>query len=323
MRADRLLAIVMLLQKNGRMTARELAEELEVSARTIYRDIVALSGAGIPVYTEHGPGGGVSLVESYRTDLTGLNREEVSALAMLTIPAPLVQLGVEQELKAALLKLSAALPDASREAEKRVRQRIYLDASWWFQSEEPVPHLQTIYRALWAGRWLRLAFRDFYQVEVPLVLAPYGLVAKANVWYLVGAAGERVRTLRVSSITQAVLLEKPAGYPPDFDLAAYWKSWSEGYERQRPFYPVTARISPDLAANLHFIFGERAPAILAQAGPPDEQGWVQASLPFESLEAARTRLLGVGRAVEVLEPRALRMSLVDFAQQVVDFYAGR
>jgi len=323
MRADRLLAIVMLLQKNGRMTARELAQEMEVSVRTIYRDIVALSGAGVPIYTEDGPGGGVSLVESYRTDLTGLNRDEVSALSMLTIPQPLVQLGVGQELKAALLKVSAALPAASREAEKQVRQRIHLDASWWFQSEEPLPHLQTIYRAVWAGRYLRLVFRDFFQAEIPVELAPYGLVAKANVWYLVGAAEARLRTLRVSRIIQAQMLERPFAYPDDFDLAAYWKTWSEAYEQQRPYYPVTARIAPDLAANLHFIFGERAPAILAQAGPPDEQGWQQVCLPFENLEAARTRLLGLGRAVEVLEPLALRMSLVDFARQVVDFYAGR
>lgn len=320
MRADRLLAIVMLLQKNGQMTARQLAAEMEVSVRTIYRDVVALSTAGIPVYTEDGPGGGISLLEDYHTDLTGLSREEASALAMLNIPQALVQLGVGQELKAALLKISAALPSASREAENRVRRRIHLDTSGWFQTEEALPHLQTIYRALWTEHRLNLAFRAFFGAEISLVFAPYGLAAKANVWYLVGEANGRLRTLRVSEITQAMILEQPFAYPPDFDLASYWKTWSEAYERERPFYPVTARISPALSSHLHFIFGDQAQSILAQAGPGDAEGWLTVTLPFETLEAARTRLLGLGRAVEVLAPLALRMSLIDYARQVVALY---
>ncbi len=110
MRADRLLAMLILLQTRGRMTARELSEELEVSERTVYRDMLALGMAGMPVYTERGPGGGCTLLESYRTDLNGLTENEVRALFMLSIPAPLVDLGLSLELKAALLKLSAALP---------------------------------------------------------------------------------------------------------------------------------------------------------------------------------------------------------------------
>ena len=323
MRADRLLAIVLLLQNNGRMTARRLAHELEVSVRTIYRDVAALSVAGIPVYTEDGPGGGIALVESYRTDLTGLSREEAGALAMLSIPEPLVQLGVGPELKAALLKISAALPAISQEAEGRAQRRVHLDASWWFQSEEPLPHLSTIYRALSAERRLQLTFQAGFGTEIQLEMAPYGLVAKANVWHLVGEADGRLRTLKVSDITGAEMLSEAAEVPADFDLAACWKAWCETYERRRPSYPVTARIAPGLAANLRYVFGEQAGAILAQAGPPDAGGWREATLPFESIEDARTRLLGLGRAVEVLAPQALRVSLVDYARQVVDFYSER
>lgn len=145
MRADRLLSLLMLLQIRGRMTARELAKELEVSERTIYRDIDALSIAGVPVYGEPGPEGGYALVDSYRTNLTGLTEGEVRALFMLSIPAPLADLGVSHELRAALPKLSAALPNARRRDEERVRQRFHLDSTWWRQGEERVPHLQTIH----------------------------------------------------------------------------------------------------------------------------------------------------------------------------------
>ena len=139
MRADRLLSILLLLQARGRMTAQELADEVEVSQRTIYRDVEALSMAGVPVYADRGPGGGFALLDRYRTTLTGLNRDEVRALFMLSIPEPLAQLGLDGELKAALLKLSAALPEARRPDEALVRQRFHLDSAWWFQTEEPVP----------------------------------------------------------------------------------------------------------------------------------------------------------------------------------------
>jgi len=148
----------MLLQIRGRMTARELGKKLEVSERTIYRDIDALSAAGVPVYGEPGPEGGYALVDSYRTNLTGLTKGEVRALFMLGIPAPLADLGMSQELGAALLKLSAALPDARRHDEERVCfcQRFHLDSTWWRQGEELVPHLQTIHQAVWQDRKLHL-----------------------------------------------------------------------------------------------------------------------------------------------------------------------
>src|SRR5512139_384786 len=191
MRADRLLSLLMLLQARGRMTAQELAQELEVSERTIYRDINALSASGVPVYAESGPGGGCALLDSYRTNLTGLTADEARALFMLSIPAPLDQLGVTQELKAALLKLSAALPEARRHDEERVRQRVYLDSLNWFQAEEAAPYLQTLYRAVWDDRkvaiTLRVQFDAFIDAQIEQVIAPYGLVSKAGVWHIVAA----------------------------------------------------------------------------------------------------------------------------------------
>ena len=159
MRADRLLSLLMLLQARGRLTAPKLAQELEVSERTIYRDIDALSAAGVPVYGEAGAGGGYALLDSYRTNLTGLTEGEVRALFMLSIPKPLADLGVGRELGAALRKLAAALPSARRDDEERVRQRFLLDAVGWEQVEESAPHLPTVHQAVWEDRRLHLAYR--------------------------------------------------------------------------------------------------------------------------------------------------------------------
>lgn len=319
MRADRLLSLLMLLETRGKLTARQLAEELEVSERTIYRDIIALNSSGVPIYTEDGPGGGISLVESYRTDLTGLNSEEVHAFAMLNIPEPLIKLGVGRELKAALLKLSAALPSASRENETRTRQRIHLDASWWFEPEEPVPHLYTIQQALFQECKLHLTWREF-RTDVEQVLAPYGLVAKSNTWYLVAGQQDHIRVLRVSKIVESKMLEETFEYPQEFSLPSFWKYWCEDFKKNRFIFAATVRVSSELIRHFPHLFGEHKNNLLIQAGATDEQGRVLLTLPFESFESARSIILGLGRAVEVLEPLSLRMSVIDFAHQIDDLY---
>ena len=320
MRADRLLSLLMLLQTRGRMTAKKLAEELEVSERTIYRDIDALSAAGVPVYGESGPEGGYALLDHYRTNLTGLTEGEVRALFMLSIPAPLADLGVSQELKAALLKLSAALPDVHRRDEQRVRQRFHLDSTWWHQVDESVPHLPVIHQAVWQDRKLYLAYRLPLAIEVEQLVDPFGLVAKAGVWYLVYALSGCVRTHRVSGLLDARMSEESFVRPADFDLAAFWEAWCAEREESRSYYPVTVRVAPDFLPELPRTFGDRMRAKIAQAGPPDAEGWTTLELSFESLEAARDRILGFGRGVEVVEPRALRRSIMDFAAQIVALY---
>ncbi len=317
MRADRLLSLLMLLQTRGRLTAQALAAELEVTERTIYRDVTALSAAGVPVYSERGPGGGIALIEDYRTNLTGLNPDEVRALFMLSLPAPLDQLGVGAELRTALLKLSAALPNSRRGDETAARQKIHLDAAWWFQSEEPVPHLKTIQSALWADHKLDLTYRSEFSTEVEMVIAPYGLVAKANVWYLVGAREDHLRVLRISKVQRASLREESFERPLAFDLPAFWKTWCDEFEANRPQFTATVRISPTLAT----ILAENRPAVLTSPPFLEKDGWQTLTLTFESLEAARTQLLGYGGAVEVLEPLALRKSLQDFARQIQNIYA--
>ena len=317
MRADRLLSLLMLLQTRGTLTAQTLAAELEVTERTIYRDVTALSAAGVPVYTERGPGGGIALVDDYRTNLTGLNADEVRALFMLSLPAPLDQLGVGAELRTALLKLSAALPTSRRTDESTVRHRIHLDAAGWFQPEEPVPHLKTLQTALWSDRKLNLVYRSDFAADLELVIAPYGLVAKASVWYLVGARDDHLRVLRVSKIQHASLREEGFERPPAFELSTFWKTWCEEFEANRPQYPVTLRISPTLAK----ILTGNLPEILTAPPALEADGWQTLTLTFESLEAARARILSYGGAAEVLEPLALRKSIQDFAAQTLAQYA--
>lgn len=320
MRADRLLSLLMLLQTRGQMSARELADELEVSERTIYRDVVALSTSGVPVYASRGPGGGVRLIEEYRTTLTGLTADETRALFTMSIPAPLVQLGMDETFRGALLKLSASLPDTRREDEERTRQRILLDSSWWFQSEQDVPCLQTIQQALFQDRRLRIKVRwDFFNTEFEQDAEPYGLVAKANIWYLVYGRGGTPHVSRVSQIVEAEILPDVFVRPPEFQVEPFWERWCKEYESQPPFC-ARVRIAPQALPMLAEYVGDRARRELANSPGPDADGWTTMELSFESLIAARSRLLGLGRAVEVLEPEALRTSLIDFAKQIVRFY---
>jgi predicted DNA-binding transcriptional regulator YafY len=323
-RAARLLSILILLQTRGRLTARRLARELEVSERTIYRDLDALSGAGVPVYAERGPGGGCALLESYRTNLTGLTEGEVRALFMLSIPAPLSDLGMGEELKAALLKLTAALPEARRPDEELVRQRIHLDPTGWSHPGGPLPHLQTIQRALWDDRRLRLTYSLEFGAHADRLVDPYGLVAKAGVWHLVCAADRRVRVYRVSRVIEAHVTDEPCRRPPDFDLAAFWRDWCAGLAAHRPSYPVTVRVAPALFPLLRRRFGEEIErASGAEVRTADAEGWLTLVLPFETLPEARECILGCGGAAEVLEPEALRLSVIDFAGQTAAVYRRR
>jgi predicted DNA-binding transcriptional regulator YafY len=312
--------MLMLLQARGQMTAQELAAELEVSVRTIYRDLDALSAAGVPVYAERGPGGGCALLDSYRTSLTGLTPDEVRALFMLSIPAPLAELGVDEELRAALLKLAASLPRSRQPDEARARQRIHLDSNGWFETREAVPHLRTLHDALWQGRRVRLGYQLPFETTASWMVEPYGLVAKTSTWYLVCARRGHIHAYRVSQVVAAEILEEAFDYPAGFDLGAFWREWCAQVEGNRPRYPVTLRVSPELIPWLQHLFGEGIGREVVTAGSPDEEGWIEVSLVFESLEEARQRLLGFGGAVEVLGPQPLRESVLDHARQMVAVY---
>ena len=249
MRADRLLSILLLLQARGQLTACQLAEQLEVSERTIYRDIIALSTSGVPVYTERGPGGGIVLVEDYRTTLTGLTREEVRALFMLSIPVPLADLGFDQDLRGALLKLSAALPKSLRGDSQQVRLRIYIDPEDWEPTHEPVPHLRTIQVAVWEQLKLRIHYSSILGIRsAPLeaFVEPYGLVSKAGGWYLVCMKESTYLVISLSRVVDVQVSTERFTRLPEFDLVAFWRSWCLETSHFRPAYLVRVRVSPEL-----------------------------------------------------------------------------
>jgi predicted DNA-binding transcriptional regulator YafY len=319
MRADRLLSILMILQSRGRLTAQELAQELEVSERTIYRDVNALSYSGVPVYAERGPGGGIALVERYRSDLTGLTREEVRALFMLKIPPALTELGLDQELRTAMLKLSAALPSTFRSDEQRVRQRIYIDPIPWKYDDgkSPPDHLQGLQAAVWESLELELCHHTFVPMGIGPVYSiawPLGLVAKAEHWYLVTMRSSYRVVLRVDQIQAIQRTGKIFERPADFDLAQFWEEWCRYHKHNRPTFPVLLRVSPEIFTNLDYFFRE---GILG-VGEPEGDGWVRVEVEFEYHEQARSRLLSFGGSIEVLEPVALLYSVTDYAQQILE-----
>ena len=227
---------------------------------------------------------------------------------------------MSQELKAALRKLSAALPDSRRRDEGRVRQRFHLDSIWWHQVEESVPHLQTVHQAVWQDRKLHLTYRLPLAIEVNQLVDPYGLVAKAGSWYLVCGRQGSVDVHKVSSLIDIRITDDSFERPDDFDLVTFWQIWCTSYQENCSSYIVTVRVAPHFLHALPRYFGERIRDQMVQ-NQPDAEGWVRLKLSFESLEAARERILALGRGVEVLEPRALRRSVLDYAEQIVALYA--
>ncbi len=322
MRADRLISMLMLLQTNGRMTADALAERLEVSPRTIYRDLDALSSAGVPVYAERGPNGGCMLMESYRTNLTGLNEKEVQALFMFTVPGLLADLGADKASEAAMLKLMASLPAPFQQDAAFVQQRLHLDPAAWFQPDEEIPYLPLLQTAVWQNKRVRMTYRRGDGQWVKRLLDPYGLVAKASVWYVVGAIyGGMTQVYRVSRIMEAALTGSQFARPDGFDLAAFWQQWRNRFEAQQNSLLVTLRVAPDSGPLLARLFGEGiVSSLLASQDSPKDVGHSLISLTFDSVETACRQLLGLGTAVEVIAPQTLRQMLYKQAQLALNQY---
>lgn len=314
MRADRLVSLLMLLQSRGRTSAPELARELEVSERTIHRDILALGMAGVPVFATTGRGGGFELVESYRTNLTGLTTAEIQALSMINVPSPLVELGIAGDMKSALLKLAAALPSTYREQEGFSRQRIHLDSSPWEGDSRSLPQLETVYQAVLHDKRIKISFASLNQILIESCVEPYGLVAKGGVWYLVYQSNGKWQAKRVSDLVSAEAVNESFVRRTDFNLVDFWEGWCLQRQINRQSFHVTARIDPAMLPWLPMYF-DLTPRVLEAPGAPGE--WPTLELSFNSIYDARSRLLGMGGAVEVLSPQALRQSLRDFAEQAV------
>ena len=324
MRADRLVSILMLLQSHRRINAAQVATEMQVSVRTVYRDIDALSSAGIPVYTDRGPGGGFSLLEGYRTNLTGLTSEEVKALFMLSIPSSLDALGVNDELRAAFRKLAAALPENQRQDEQMVRQRVFLDWGDWEHGTIITPHLQIIQKAAWENQRIQLTYATavghFGVFQFECVVDPLGLVAKAGEWYLVYTQEKQIHVQSVSGILKAQIIGENFTRPENFDLKEFWEKWSAKTELNHAYYPVKIRIVSKLTQELWLRFQGLIRVALSQIQTKIDREPLEIIIPFVTFEEARMQILGCGSAVEVLEPEPLRQSIIDYAKQIISVY---
>jgi predicted DNA-binding transcriptional regulator YafY len=319
MRASRLLSILVTLQAQTRVTAQSLAQACEVSVRTIYRDIDALSAAGIPVYAERGSEGGYRLLDGYRTRLNGLSAEEAEALFLTGLAGPAADLGLGAAMAMAETKLLAALPAALRDSARRMRERFHLDAPAWFAEPEHPPHLSAVFRALWEERPIRLGYRS-WKGERQRTVAPRGLVLKSGAWYLVGQVANDIRTYRIARILDLEILDGRVEPPEGFDLAAYWQGASKRLEAQLRQGKATIRVSPWGLKMLGFFTSPYAEAAAEIASEPDAEGWYRVVLPIGSAWAS-TEMLRFGTDLEVLEPPELRAKMVETAAALTALYA--
>jgi predicted DNA-binding transcriptional regulator YafY len=317
-RADRLLSILLLLDTHRHLTAGDLARRLEVSERTIYRDIDALSAAGVPVYAQRGGHGGCCLPEGYRTRLTGLTAAEAQVLSLPGPTQVLADLGLREAVDAAQMKLIRALPDGVRRTAAAAHERVLVEAAGWDPPRESVPHLETLRSAVWLERQLEVVYCRSDGTTVERRVDPLGLVAKGSVWYLVAAVAGEVRVYRVGRLIDVRVLDHSITRPPGFDLAAFWRQTSTAFRANIPRITVMVRVAPPALAAVR---GARRVGIDREE-PPAQDGWVELSLRFDSAEEARAFVLGCGPVIEVLKPLALRDEVARLATKIAELYSG-
>jgi len=337
MRADRLLQILAMLQSRGRLTTREIAETLEISDRTVHRDMEALAQAGIPVYAERGSKGGWTLSEGYRNRITGMTSAEIRSLLLLHSSSVVKDLGLNEQANAAFGKLLSALPAAVRQDAEYVRERIHVDGAGWHADRRAGPSsvaaqaslLRIVQEAVWEQRKLRLRYRGWEaDAETERVALPLGLVAKTSVWYLVAAVDkpaepfaeeEDVRTYRLSRLQDVHALEETFARPEGFELAAYWERSTERFKSRLPRYPARVRIS---RAKWEAFSKERYVVLLSGSAAGAEET-IEAEAEFQTLESAVEILLKYGRHAEALEPDALRAAVLEECRATASLYGFR
>lgn len=305
-RATRLVSLLLLLQTRGQLTAQELSGTLDVSVRTVHRDVESLAAAGVPVEAVRGPAGGYRLAGGYRTRLTGLTADEAEALFAAGIPGPAAELGLGGELAAARLKLLAALPHELQERATRAARLFHLETRGWFRAEDMVPHLPALAAAVWSGCRVRLRYRETGRV-VQRTVDPLGLVLKGGAWYLVARRSVGMRVYRVSRVVSVRALDERFERPPDFDLRRFWDDWSRDFEQQLARVEVRLRVAADVRRFL--------------PGDPRVDADGQTVVAFARLGDAYRELLRFGSQLEVLEPAELRERIAATGRELAALYA--
>ena len=321
MRASRLLSIMMMLQTRGRMSAEALADELEVSVRTIYRDIDQLSAAGVPVYADIGRNGGFALLDGWRTRLTGLTAPEAQALFLSGLPGPAAELGLGDEVAQAELKLLAALPADWQAEARRMSSRFHLDPAGWFPPGHQSEHRKLVAAAVWSERRLAIRYESWKRIS-DRVIEPLGVVLKGGIWYVVARADEKLRTFRLSSILALVQTGEGFERPAGFDLPAYWAESTKQFERE--VYNGTARVraSERGRQRLRDISATVRQAVDAAEIIPGGDGWAELTIPIEEVEWACREMIRIGAEIAVLAPPELRDRVAEEARRMAGFYGA-
>lgn len=319
MRADRLIAILLRLQARNGITAKELAGELEVSSRTIYRDIEALSMAGIPVYAQRGDNGGLFLDEHYKVSLTNLLLPEIQALFVMGGATPLEALNLDFAVENSLLKLLASLPSHYQLEATALQQRLYIDTQRWNQAQDDVPLLDVIQTAVWQDKVIKTLYQSQSEESKERQIAPYGLVVKAHIWYLLALpeGEDEIRVYRVSRFKKILITEKIFQRPATFKLKSEWQEKSSAFEDQMEAdYAVQINLPAHLINALDYFIPNRYHIIETD----EHTAIIEAQ--FYTAHEARSILMGFGNQVEIIEPHSLADSIYAYAQSIVEKYEG-
>lgn len=319
MRADRLLNIMILLQNRGKMTAKELANELGVSDRTILRDMDALSTAGIPIASERGKEGGWRLLDNFRSKLSGLNIDDMKALFLLPSEKLLEDLELNSQALDTREKLLAAIPGTYRDEAQAMWERIHIDSSTWRQSKEKVHALKTVQQAVWENKKLKIYYEQANGEQKERLIEPLGLVAKGNKWYLVASRNGGLRNYRVSRIHSAKVENETFRRPLHFNLAAYWEQSKVEFIQKLPKYDVQVEIHPAIIKRINFT-GKFVQVIKTEN--PNRDKWVPATLRFNDKQEAIEFILGFANKMKVIAPKDLPNEVVSSAMSVVNFYSN-
>lgn len=315
MRASRLLSILILLQLRQRLTAADLAAEFEVSERTIYRDIDALSAAGVPVYGDRGPGGGFQLLDGYRTRLTGLSASEAEAATMIGLPGPAAELGLGAATSAARNKLLAAIPGDGGAIADRMATRFHLDAADWYRGTDILPHLPMIARAVLDQNGLSMHYES-WQGTGEWSVDPLGLILKAGSWYLAARGMGKIRVFRVSNIREPTLAESIFERPADFDLPRWWQAEQARFESELFSTRATLRASAEGCKRLAAQSPRGAKAV-AGASAPTADGWREMAMMIEDSDHGAREMIALGAEVEVVAPESFRRRIAALAGGIV------
>ncbi len=288
------------------MTASSLAEALEVSTRTILRDIDALSFSGVPIYAEGGHGGGISLDENYRMKLNGLKEAEVQALIVSSNASLLADIGLEDAAEQSLLKLLTALPSLHEQSAKQFQNRIYIDPVAWWHSEQTRTHLNIVQDAVYNNRIIEIDYQRHDGSALTRTVQAYGLVAKASVWYLIAAHDEQFRSYRISRVKRVNVSQKTFVRDDKFNLTDYWQQSTSNFLENVPYFVFKLEIHPD-SKNMAIWYSPG----FSEAQGMTADGWYIQQYHVDSLELAAMFVVGLGNQVKIIEPEELKVAVTE------------